>query len=281
MKSGSLMQKEARERVSTCVRGWGAVYKGVYLLLFMALLSIVAYAPAWATAKGEKTKAYILNTGMLAPYTTDDRRGFLDLLIKEAFRRIGLKANVAVYAASKRALINANDDLDQGVAMRVKGVQRQYPNLIRIPQRVLQVDFVAFTRGLDVATRGWSSLLPYSVAYIHGWVIFERNLLPHQASAAVKEPKQLFSMLKKDRVDMVLYERWQGVRQARRLGMKVAVLSPPLARADMYMYIHKKYARLVGPLDRALKAMKADGTYRTIFNETIGTFKTGAQVLGK
>ena len=47
------------------------------------------------------------------------------------------------------------------------------------------------------------------------------------------------------------------------------VHEPPLASVDMYMYMHKEHAHLVPKLAQALKDMKADGTYRKIFDEIL------------
>lgn len=217
---------------------------------------------------GEPT-VYVLNTSTGAPYANPDRQGFLDLVVAEAFRRIGLKGEVAMYTASKRALINASDDVDQGVAMRVINLDQTYPNLIRVPERVVENDFVAYAREADFATTGWDTLKPYAVTYIHGWVIFERNLVEGQNATDVKDPEQLFIMLEKNRADLALYERWQGLQHAKDKGQSVRMLEPPLASVDMFMYLHKNHAHLVEPLAQALRDMKTDGGYRAIYDQTL------------
>jgi polar amino acid transport system substrate-binding protein len=212
---------------------------------------------------------YILNTSTGAPYATKARDGFQDKIVAEVFRRIGLEGKVEMYDASARALLNANSNIDHGVTMRIAGLEKKFPNLVRIPERLIENDFVAYSRDLDLTTDSWDSLLPYVAAYIHGWQIFERNLVAGQASTTVKEPSQMFAMLNKKRVDVVLYERWQGFFRAASTGVKVMVHEPPLASVDMYMYMHKDHAHLVTKLAKALKAMKDDGTYRKIFDETL------------
>ena len=233
----------------------------------MVLVTAAALTPVASLAAGPET--YILNTSTGAPYATQDRQGFLDFVVAEAFKRIGLKGEVAQYSASKRALLNANSDVDQGVALRIKNLEKTYPNLIRVPERVIENDFVAYSRNLNFATSGWASLLPYAVTHIHGWVVFERNLAKAQAVTTVSEPEQMFTMLEKKRVDLALYERWQGLQWASDLGHDVRVHEPPLASVDMFMYVHKNHAHLVSPLNEALKAMKKDGTYQAIFDKVL------------
>lgn len=224
---------------------------------------------AGVSASAAEPEVYTLNTSTGAPYATPEQQGFLDLVVKEAFKRIGLKGDVAVYSASKRALINANEDVDQGVAMRVKNLEKKFPNLVRVPERIVENDFVAYARDLTLSTTSWDTLKPYAVTHVHGWVIFERNMAKGQAVTTVKEPKQMFTMLNKGRADIALYERWQGLQHIKEKGLAINVLEPPLASVDMYMYMHKKHAHLVDKLDHALKSMKADGTYQAIFDKTL------------
>ena len=217
-----------------------------------------------------------LNTGTRQPYTSNDRTGFLDLLIAEAFRRAGRKAEVAVYEASKRALINANDGVDAGAAMRIKTLNETYRNLIRVPEKVIDNDFVAYTLSEPFPTEDWRSLAPYVVGHIIAWKVFERNLAGARLVTTVRGVDQLFSLLRNKRVDVILYERWQGLWHARSLGLDLQVLDPPLAKRDMYMFLHERHAALVAPVAEALRAMKADGTYRAIVERTLAPLSEAA-----
>jgi len=241
-----------------CIRAF--IAWGASLTLILACLSVPSRA-----ADG----VFVLNTSTGAPYATEDRTGFQDRMVAEVFRRLGLVGRVERYKASRRALINANENIDHGVAMRVKGLEKRYQNLVRVDETFVENDFVAYSKGLDLQTHSWASLKPYAVAHIHGWVIFERNLLSGQNISTVKTPDQMLAMLVKNRVDLILYERWQGLQRARDNGLRVTVHEPPLASVDMYMYMHKRYASLVPRIADALRAMKVDGTYEKIYSQTL------------
>ena len=245
-------------------------FKALVLGLFGVVGGLMAGMP-----DGVAQEVYTLNTSTGAPYATKDRTGFQDQVVAEVFRRIGHIGRVEIYDASARALINANKNIDHGVAMRIKGLEKKYPNLVRVEERIVENDFVAYSAGLDMVTDTWESLSPYITAYINGWVIFERNLLPNQKKQAVKDPVQMFSMLDKHRVDVVLYERWQGLQRAKETGITVKVHEPPLASVDMYMYVHKNHAHLVPQLTAALRSMKADGTYQAIYERTLSPLALG------
>ncbi len=212
----------------------------------------------------------VLSSGVLEPYTTPDRKGFLDQLIKAVFQEVGTEAILLIYpTATERGMLNANDGIDDGLAMRVAGLEEKYPNLIRVPEEVAVNDFVAITMRHRFETTSWDTLNPYVVSYIIGWKVFEQNLPKGKELTKVRDAAQLFTLLSNNRADVALYERWQGVVQTRAMGMNVNVLEPPLVRTKMYMYLHKKHAALVPRVAQALLKLKKNGTYQHIFDSTL------------
>lgn len=226
---------------------------------------LLAALPAGAADK------LVLTAGVLAPYTTPDRKGFLDQIVKAVFQELGLEAELLIYpTATERGMRNANEGVDDGLAMRVAGLENQYPNLIRVPEPVAINDFVAMSIKYRFATTGWDSLEPYEVSYIIGWKVFEQNVPAGKERTLVRDAEQLFTLLARDRTDVVLYERWQGLAQTRAMGLPVQVMEPPLARTPMYMYLHKKHAALVPRVAQALVKLKRNGTYARIHDATLG-----------
>lgn len=217
------------------------------------------------------TDKLVLSSGVLEPYTTTDRKGFLDQIIAAVFKDINLEAELLVYpTATERGMLNANEGIDDGLAMRVAGLEKQYPNLIRVPEEVAVNDFVALTLGPRFATNGWESLSPYVVSYIIGWKVFEQNVSKGKEITLVRDANQLFGLLKAGRADIALYERWQGLAKSRAMGLSPLVLEPPLVRTKMYMYLHKKHADLVPRVSEALVKLKRNGSYQRIFDSTLG-----------
>lgn len=232
---------------------------------------LVAGALALAAGPVGAGPRIVLTSGVLAPYTTADRQGFLDQLIAAVFRELGLEAELLIYpTATERGLRNANEGVDDGLAMRVAGLEQQYPNLIRVPEPVAINDFVAISIRHRFATPNWASLQPYGVSYIIGWKVFEQNLPTGRERTLVRDAEQLFTLLARDRVDVVLYERWQGLAQTRAMGLQVQVLEPPLVRTPMYIYLHKKHAALVPRVAQALARLKHNGSYDRIHETTLG-----------
>lgn len=239
-----------------------------FLLLAWALLLL---APA---AQAERPVRLVLSSGVLAPYSTPERRGFLDLLVPAIFRELGLEAELLIYpTATERGILNANEGVDDGLAMRVAGLERQYPNLVRVPEPIAVNDFVAFSTRHRFATPGWDSLRPYTVGYILGWKVFEQHVPTARDRTLVRDADQLFTLLARDRIDVVLYERWQGLARTRALGLDVAVMEPPLVRTPMYIYLHQRHAALVPRVARALRQLKQNGSYARIHDATLGKIR--------
>jgi polar amino acid transport system substrate-binding protein len=232
---------------------------------------LLALAGIWPLAAQGQTPL-VFNVASRAPYVTQDRKGFLDLLVAEMFRRVGEMAEMTVYPnASARALALANQGRDDGVALRVKGLEKKYPNLVIIPESILKNYFVAYAKRSDIKVSGFAALKSYSVGHIIGWRLFEVKLkeFGFETVTRVKNGEQLFSLLENDRVDVVLYERWLGLALAKRRKIKIHTLGPPLAQPEMFLYLHVRHKALIGKAAQALAAMKHDGSYKSIVDRTL------------
>ncbi len=224
-------------------------------LLILSLLSL-----AFPVVAGEPV--LVLNNPMAPPLTNAQGTGFIDQLLQEIARRAGVRMRLVVLPA-ERGLINANAGIEDGDLNRIAGLERTYPNLMRVPEKNMDMQFMVFTRRADfVLDRGWRSLSGYSVGIIKGWKILERNIPPDAQLIVVKDAEQLFRLLEHRRVDVVLYAQHLGQTQARALRLTdVRVVGPPLTTQEMFIYLHKKHAPLVPRIAEALRQIKADGTY--------------------
>lgn len=232
------------------------------ILLLLAALCLAPRLSAAAQAGQDCGQTVVLCTIDAPPVTTIAHDGVLDNILREAFRRTGCKLRLLI-APSERGLVNANSGTVDGVTNRIAGLEKNYPNLVRVPEPNMTYDFTAFARR-PLALKGWDDLRPLRVGLITGWKILEENT---RAADVIKAdgPRQLFELLAADRVDVVLYERMLGQHEIAALGLSgVRALEPPLARRDMHVYLNVRHAGLVPRLAAALRAMKADGTHAAI-----------------
>ncbi|MCI4625598.1 MAG: transporter substrate-binding domain-containing protein [Candidatus Magnetoovum sp. WYHC-5] len=227
-----------------------------------------------AVVFGEQQQTLVLNTAYSAPITSADKTGFLDLIYKDLSRRLGI--NIIInYLPAERALKNANSGIDDGDIGRIVNINAtgEYPNLVRVPEHIMQLQIMVFTSKPNVVVKTPEDLRPYDVGIITGWKIAERNTTKAHSITKVEEVKQLFTMLEKGRIDIALIERMIGMKLLKDSGIKnVRMSSTPLIEEHFYLYLNKKHKALVPKFVDAIKAMKADGTYERIFFETIGCY---------
>lgn len=202
------------------------------------------------------------------PFTTADNRGFLDAIAGEAFHRAGVKLKL-IKLPAERALRNVNAGIDDGDLTRIAGLEAEYPNLVRVPEKLIDWEFVAFSRNPALPAR-WETLRALPVGHIRGWKIYERELAGAPYVVTAEDPAQLFRQLQLGRIDVALYARWQGLDLLQREGISaVHMLEPVLARREMFLYLHKRHASRVPQIAAALRAIKAEGLYARLYREKV------------
>lgn len=224
------------------------------------------------SASAAELPELVLNDANSAPFTTEAGNGLVDIVAKEAFRRAGLRLKL-VRLPAERALINANAGIEDGEVSRIAGIEKNYPNLIPIPERLVEHHFVALTRHAVLKQANWETLAAFSVGYIRGYKIFESNLKPGTQVITADTAEQLFSMLDKGRIDIALYRRWEGLVLAEKLGIKnIHVVEPSLAEKEIFIYLHKRHADKVAAITAALRAIKSEGLFSRACREAFAAF---------
>lgn len=210
----------------------------------------------------------VLNDPSSPPFTTPDGRGFLDAVAGEAFRRAGVRLRL-VRLPAERGLVSANEGIEDGDLTRIAGIEAQYPNLVRVPEKLFDLEFTAFSKNLALPAR-WNELRARPVGHIRGWKLYEQQFsgAPHVTTA--EDAGQMFRQLQLDRIEVALYARWQGLSLIQDQALKgMYALDPPLATREMYIYLHKRHAALIPKLAEALRAIKAEGLYDRLYREKV------------
>lgn len=241
------------------------------VLLGLMALFILTGAPISTLAFAE-TRPILIGSDAAPPLSTSEQTGMLDAIVKEAFSRIGLHADI-VQLPSERSLLNANQGVTDGDLVRIDGLDKSYENLVKVPEKTCDFDFVAFTKseGVQLAA-GWDSLKPYSVGIITGWKILEDNV-HSRILTKVDSPEALFTLLEKDRVDMIIYNRHEGYGVITKMKLVgVNVVEPPLESREMFLYLNKRHHDIVDGLAESLREMKMDGTFSEITAKSLKKF---------
>ena len=239
------------------------------LLLLVAFLLFVPVCPSTASS-GTVT----VSTSYKSLLSTPEQTGMLDLLVKEAFRRIGLEAEV-VFNPTGRSLEDVNEGLFDVEINRIEGMEKQYTNLVMVPEPNMVMHFVAFAKR-DLPIDGWDSLRGLSIGVVKGWKILEENTRGFPGVTLVPTETELFNMLDRDRIDVALYDELTRYEQISLRGFKgMRRVGPPLASREMHLYLHVKNRDLVEPVSEALRSMKEDGTHDEIVRRTTSHLAIG------
>ncbi len=234
-----------------------------YTLVFFVCAMFVWMAPG---AFGAGEGVFTISSSYKSLLSNPSQTGMLDRLLKEAFRRIGMRAEI-VFNPTERSLVDVNAGLLDAEMNRIEGMERSFPNLVRVPEPNMTMDFVAFAKK-PTSLDGWKSIENLHIGVVRGWKILENNTQGFPHVTLVPTETELFTMLQKDRIDVALYDKLTGYEQLSLRGFTdIRHVDPPLASKDMFLYLNKKHEDLLDPLAKALKEMKQDGTYDRIVKE--------------
>lgn len=234
--------------------------------LLYTLLLLFVLLPS--TALSDKTIR--VNTSIKPPFSTEDGTGFFDLLLKELCNRMDINFKL-VRQPSERALVSMNQGLSDMELPRIAGLESKYPNLIMVQEKVINYEFVAFSRK-KYCFNSWTDLEDKQIAYLIGWKIFEDNVPKATKVTKLNHPDQLFNMVARNRVEIALYEKYAGWANMKANNHKhIKECKPPLAVKPMYIYLHKSHENLAADIAHHLRQIKKDGTYRKIMEKTLVT----------
>lgn len=236
------------------------------------LTMIMAVGLVCLSNTGYAKQAMVLTTFAGPPLSNKMQTGLYDLILLEAFRRIEQPVRIE-HLPAERSLTNANMGITDGDFVRISGLDRLYPNLVQVPEKIVDFEFVAFTWKSGIKLENWDSCKPFNVAIVRGWKILETNLAGAKSLIRVKNQELLFSLLYNQRTDIAVYSRFEGYEIIKRLKLNsIKTLEPPLAIREMFLYLNKKHVQLLPDLTKQLQAMKQDGTFEFIFQRTLDRY---------
>lgn len=183
-------------------------------------------------------------------------------IIKEAYRRIGMIVEFHKYPV-KRANLAADSGIVDGVLYRREGLEREFPNMVRIPVVIKKDDVIAVLNDKSIKINGWDSLLPYTVGCLLGFDSAIQNLSPAQSTVTVNSAEMLYTMLELGRIDIIVDARTRAQQMLAILDLNDLIIAePPLLSVSLYHYINANRRNLARPLTNALTDMTNEGLIR-------------------
>ena len=172
-------------------------------------------------------------------------------LLKEVYKKLNLQVSF-VYLPGERSLALSNSgDLDGEVA-RQAGIEKNYPNLIRVNVPLQTVTLFAYSKNPAITVTDSQSLKPYRIGYLRGVKAIEKQFADFHLEA-VTTIEQAFTMLAHNRVDIVISGDEAGAIGNLPLAeMEIKKLMPAVHQFSIYHYLNKKHQDLIPALERIL-----------------------------
>ncbi|HDQ15010.1 MAG TPA: hypothetical protein ENN41_09390 [Sediminispirochaeta sp.] len=144
-----------------------------YIAFLWLAAGLAFFFPAALNA--QQGEVLVLNTADTPPYSTEQDDGLCDLVLEEAFSRLGYQIEIR-HLPSRRSIGNADMGIADGEYARIDSMREDYPNLRQVDEALLEYRFSVFSRSRVLPIEKWEDLAPYRVAFIHGWLILEQNV---------------------------------------------------------------------------------------------------------
>lgn len=238
-------------------------------MVLLSLVLVVAVSPLTAQ------DVFTISTSYQNLLSNRRQTGILDQVFIEAFDRLGIEMEI-VFTPTNSSMRDVNAGIFDEEINRIAGMDAEFPHLVRVPEPNMTMEFVAFS-GRDIEIDGWESIRGLDIGLVRGWRILEENTQGFPYVVTVPTEVELFTMLRRDRIDVALYSNLTGYCCLQEMGIDgITHRDPPLASRDMYLYVHEQHADLVDDIARVLREMKQDGTYATIVADVRDAYGIGA-----
>jgi len=235
--------------------------------IFSTIVFLSLSSPSMANDK------LVLTTVSTPPYGAGgDGPGFVGSVAKELFTRLNIEIDL-VSLPGERSIRSVNEGFVDGELSRIGGMESKYPNLVMVPEKMLDFDFVAISKNGDIKIENWEDLVPYKIGMVTGWKLFEIKVTEAKSIVKLSTDEQLFKMLDSGRIDIALFGRWSGHYFLNKLDLSAHVIEPPLASIASFMYLNKKHQALVEKVSDTLFEMKQDGSYQEIKERTLNIYR--------
>lgn len=235
-------QERARRRTVT----------GRFSRLAAALFACLAFCLLWA-APGAARGPYRIGYAPDARIHVEARDR-----LEAVYGRAGLPVEF-VPLPQKRSLLLAADGAIDGDVGRIPGLEAEYPSLIRVDVKLLDLTGAAYVvRGQQLGDYRAELLDTLRVGAVRG-VVWAEKIMGQRRLEQVNNYKTLFGMLLEGRIDVALASRASaeellGCDRARYA--RVRMMDPAVYRVPFYHYVNERNADIVPRLEKALRELR-------------------------
>ena len=205
-------------------------------------------------------------TGFFAQHNNSNDDSY-KLFIRQIYKTIGIDTHFLHYPAERSLRLSNSGQLD-GEVIRIKGLERKYPNLRMIPTPIHKLEVLALSVDLDVEITDWQDLSPYKIGILTGIKYSEKktkNMEVHR----VTHIEQLLKMLAKNRLDIVLCMRIPCLKSLIELKLDNIKVIGSFDSVPLFHYIHRKHEAIIPLVDAEIIKFKNKGVLAAIKKKSI------------
>ena len=188
-------------------------------------------------------------------------------MLTELYGRLGYRAVFQDYSG-RRALVQANNGVTGAEAMRIAGMEKEFPNLIPVPVPIVRITGRAYTKSVTRPVRAVADLKGLRVGIVRGVKIAEKSTRDLEDVYVARSMTVLFNQLTHDRLDValaaVMTARYELAVNFKDSG--IHAIGEPLYSVDLYHYLHKSRADLVAPLTQLIRELTENGELDRIYD---------------
>jgi len=178
----------------------------------------------------------------------------IERILRKAYGEIGHNIEF-VNMPPKRRLVAANSGRVDADLVRVRGIEKEFKNLVRIEEPIYTMTFVAVIHSSNnISISGWDDLKPHKFAYQRGHKFVElktagMNRVP------VGSAQQILKMVGAGRLPVGVLLLGAARLLIPNIG-DIRILEKPLHVVTTYHYVHKKNINIVPLLNNAIKLLR-------------------------
>jgi len=192
------------------------------------------------------------------------------LILEEAYREIGYDVKVERFP-NERALIYANNGKTDGDVSRIKGLNKKYENLVRVPVAINFLEAYAFMKPGSPVINDWPEFEGHRVVCVRGIKFVEKILRDNSLSCTVVGRfNQALKLISMGRMDATIFPKMVGVNAIRKFGVEdVVPIGKPLKTIPLFHYVNIKNTGLVPELTAVLEKMKGNNRFSEIRSQYV------------
>lgn len=183
----------------------------------------------------------------------------------EAYERLGITVRIKQFPSTRSLSVSNSGEAD-GEVVRIKGAEKNYPNLIRVKSKICSTQATAYFKGKAFKLYGWESLKEYKIGYIRGHLYAQKGT-EGMDTIEVRTHDSLFEMLDNGRIDIAIAQTADALNiiSSKQLHGIIG-LEPILVSMNLYHYVHKSHRALLPKIEAIINEMMLEGRLAEIHN---------------